>query len=272
MDDAKLKQLLQDDLEREAEQIIEEVGSDQSLADVEAPQEIHDKLFQQIREYEKEKSRKVLSAEEEELIRLGKVYRRTRKRNRYLVLAAAAIAVLAVGITSFGGPMKVYETVKYMVSGREQTNISEDNERVGEIEVANEEEAYKLIENKFGYMPPRLDYLPSGMEFEEVVVEEESQTAKMFYVGENDKVIVYTMFFNYRTSSVGYDTNDKIIHEYTEQVLGRTINVKQYKVSDGSTNRWKVEFEEQKMYGFLNINGLTENETASIIKNLHFFK
>lgn len=272
MDDEKLKQLLQDDLEREEQQIMEEIQSDPSLAEVEAPQEIHDKLFQQIREYEEEKSEDALSEEQKELMRLGKIYRRKRKRNKYLVVAAAAIAVLAIGITSFGGPVKIVETVKQMVLDRERTNIDADKARSLMVKVANEEEACQLIEDTFGCVLVRMDFLPEDIEFKEAVIEEEKQSAKLFYVGKKDKIIVYTIFFNYRSSSIGFIGEDQMIDEFTDQVMGRDVLIKQYEVEDGSTRRWRIEFKEGKMAGFIAVEGLKRQEIDEIVKNLHFFK
>ena len=60
-------------IEREADEILDEVNSDPSLKDVQAPEEIHDKLFEQIREYEKQKIYDQLTEEDRELIQLGKV-------------------------------------------------------------------------------------------------------------------------------------------------------------------------------------------------------
>jgi len=54
MEDKKLKRFLQEELNREADLIMEEVDSDPSLKDVVAPDEIYDNLMQQIHEYEKE--------------------------------------------------------------------------------------------------------------------------------------------------------------------------------------------------------------------------
>lgn len=272
MDDAKLRQLMQENLEMEAQQIMDEVNSDPSLADVEVPQEVHDKLFQQIREYEEQKAKANLSEEDKELIRLGKVYKRNRKRNRYLVLAAAVIAVLAIGITSFGGPVKMVETVKQMVLNREQTRIDVGDDKSTIVKVASEEEAYQLINDTFNYAPPRVLRMPQDMVFSDVVVEEATQSAKMFYASKDDKIIVYTMFFNYRPSSIGYDIEDDIIQEYSENISGHNITVKQHKVEDGNTTRWSIQFEEQKMSGFLNINGLTQEQVDEIVKNIYFSK
>ena len=272
MDDAKLRQLMQENLEMEAQQIMDEVNSAPSLADVEVPQEVHDKLFKQIREYEEQKAKSHLSEEDRELIRLGKVYKRNRKRNRYLVLAAAVIAVLAIGITSFGGPVKVYETVKYLVSGREQTNISSDDERVKSVEVSNEEEAYQLIEETFDCITTRPLYLPEGMEFSEVVIEESIQNARIYYETSDEKVIAYRMLFNYRSSSVGWDVEDEIVQEYTMDVRGHNVHIQQCAVENGDNLRWRAKFQHEKVQCFLGIDGFTQDEVEKIVKNLYFFE
>ena len=54
--DEKLRRLLQEDMEKEADNLMEEVNKDPSLANVKAPEEIREKLFAQIREYEAQKA------------------------------------------------------------------------------------------------------------------------------------------------------------------------------------------------------------------------
>lgn len=277
MRDKKLRQLMQEDLEREAKQIMDEVNSDPSLADVEVPQELHDKLFQQIREYEekkekeKGKSKPNYSVEDKELMRLGQKYKKSRKTNRLLILAMALITVFAVSMTSFGGPIKMVKTVKQMVLDRERTRINSGNDETISVQVASEEEAYQLIKDTFKSEVVRMFELPNKMVFSDVVVEEAKQTAKIFYEGKSNQILVYTMFFNYRSSSVGFGVDDKVIHEYSVQVKGRTVCIKQYEVSDGATDRWSIQFEEDKINYFINADGLTQNETDEIVKNLYFF-
>ena len=92
--DKEIKKFLQQEMEEESEQILQAVHSAPELADVEVPEELHDKLFAQIRQYEEEKSIDRLSEEELDLIRLGMVYKKKRKRTKYYVLAAAIVAAL----------------------------------------------------------------------------------------------------------------------------------------------------------------------------------
>ncbi|MBP3462735.1 MAG: hypothetical protein J6J72_03965, partial [Tyzzerella sp.] len=68
------KEIIEAEMEREAERIMEEVNSDPSLKDVKAPADLRDALFQQIQEYEKQKIYDQLTDEDRELIQLGKCY------------------------------------------------------------------------------------------------------------------------------------------------------------------------------------------------------
>ena len=147
----KWKAMFQQELKEDAKRIMEEVNRDPNLKDVEAPQEIHTKLMQQIREYEDAKNPvdERLTVEERELIRLGMVYKRTRRWTRYVVIAAAVVTMLAVGITSVGGPKKVIEVVREMVSERERMKVNIDKDRIDEQKVKGEYEAYLKIEETF---------------------------------------------------------------------------------------------------------------------------
>ena len=50
------KELIEAEMEREAERIMEEVNADPALKDVKAPADLRDALFKQIQEYEKQKN------------------------------------------------------------------------------------------------------------------------------------------------------------------------------------------------------------------------
>ena len=58
------------ELQEDAERIMADVNKNPDLKDVTVPPELHDQIFQSIREYE----------EERELIRLGRIYKRKRKK------------------------------------------------------------------------------------------------------------------------------------------------------------------------------------------------
>lgn len=268
----KWKRLLQEEMKQDAERIMEEVNSDASLADVKVPDEIHEKLMKQIREYEGVSEPQVLTAEERELIRLGRVYQKRRRWNRYAVLAAAVICVLTLGMTSLGGTEQVINTVKRMIGERQQTKIAVEGEELVDSGISTEEEAYQKIEDVFGTATVRFDYLPDGMKFIESVIEEETQNARLYYEKGNEKILSYTMWFNYRPSSRGMDVEDAIIQEYDVEVSGNPVNVKKYAIGNQELVRWKLDFQYQKVQYFVTMEGFTEEEIEKTIKNLHFFE
>ena len=269
----KWKTMFQQELKEDAKRIMEEVNRDPNLKDVEAPEEIHTKLMQQIREYEDAKNPvdERLTVEERELIRLGMVYKRTRRWTRYVVIVAAVTTMLAVGITSVGGPKKVIEVVREMVSERERMKVNIDKDRIDEQKVKGEYEAYLKIEETFESKVISLRNLPKGMKFVESNVDEEIQNAQLYYEGGKDKIVMYNILFNYRSTSIGVDVEDELIQEYVIDVEGHNILIKQYKVQEGTELRWRAEFEHQKVYYFIVMNGLNQQEVEKIVKNLHFY-
>ena len=260
MDDAKLKRLLEEDLEKDAERIMAEVNADPSLKDIEVPDEIHDNLMKRIREYEEQKAKGTVSDEDKELMQFGRIYKKNRKRNRILMVLVAIM----------GGPVKMVETMKRIVSGREQTNIQVGEEGIDKLEIATEEEAYQAIEDTFDVMPVRLHYFPDGIKFTDVVIEQETQNARVSYENNEQGVVICTMLFNYRSSATGVDVEDEIAKEVERDIDGNAVIIKQYTDDRGKTIRWRIEFEYNKVQYFVAISGLDEGEVDSIVNNLFF--
>lgn len=270
----KMRQFLQKDLQDDVDSFMEEVNQDPDIQGVEVPKIIYERLMQQIQEYEQEQEEKRahdnLSEEDKELIRLGRKYKKKRKWNKYIILAAALVMALAFGVTSMGEPEKVLKEFRWFIGGREQVNIDSDDERVKQLENVSEADAYQQIEDEYGFYPVRLDYLPDGMEFQELIIGEDIQGVQLFYEQEQDKVIAYVIRPNYRTGSAGIDIEDELIKEYDEKIDEITLNVKQYFVEEAKEERWIVEFEYQNVYYLLRIAGIEQQDVDKIIKNLYF--
>ena len=109
------------------------------------------------------------------------------------------------------------------------------------------------------------------MKFVESNVDEEIQNAQLYYESGKDKIVMYNILFNYRSTSIGVDVEDELIQEYVIDVEGHNILIKQYKVEEGTELRWRAEFEHQKVYYFMVMSGLTQQEVEKIVKNLHFY-
>lgn len=271
MNEKKWKRFLKNEMDKELqeiESILEEMDNDPNMKDVVAPEEIHGKLFAQI--HEEQNKREALSEEDKELIRLGKIYRKKRKGNKYLVLVAALVCAMALGVTSMGGPERVMQKFGRMVGDREQDYINNDDERTDEIEVVSEADAYQQIEDEFGIFPVKPYYLPQGIVFEEISMDKTMQVIHMTYQGEKDKSMSYTIYLNYRTGSIGTDVEDELISEYDKEVDGNQISIRKYRIAENQTERFVITYEYKNAYYFLQTFYIDVEEIEKIVENLYF--
>lgn len=257
------RKAFREELERDAEQIMKEVNSDPNLKDVKAPEGIHTRLMNQIQSER--------TQEERELIALGRIYKKRRKQNKFVVVAAAVLIIMALGITSLGGPERIIQTMRSMVGDRERTYVDQRGEQVTDVDVTDEEKAYQTIKEKFNVEPVGLRVLPTGMEFANVVIEEETQNARLYYESGDGKTIACTMWFNYRITTTGVGVEDDIIDTREMEISGNSILVKKYEDNGTGVPRWRVEFEHQKVQYFITLHGVTEAEIEKFVKNLYFY-
>ena len=273
INDAELKRLLQDGMDYEADCIMAEVESDPSMQDVVAPEAIYDNLLQQIREYEEEKEKEngSLSQEEQELIRLGKIYKKKRGRRKYLVLIAAIVCAFGVGTISFGGGKKVFTELQRMLGDRKQTVVNNgDGDRHIDRGDVSEEEAYKQIEEMFGFWPVRMYYLPEGMEFQEINIEENLQFAQLCYTNGKEGRLSYWIVTKHRTSSSTADVEDKLVQEYTKEVGGVDTIIQEYLIEENETTKWKVVFIYEDAQYSIVVTEISQQELERIVENLYF--
>ena len=249
----EMKRFLQEELKKEADEIMREVEADQDVESLTAPSKIDEKLYEQIRQYKEEQEvlGEKLSTEQQELIRLGKIYKRKQKRRKYVVLAAAVMAAFAVGITSIGGPERIFRSFHWKIGDREQTNFDSDDENVVSVKVSEEEETYQKIK--------------------EATILGEIQDSYLIYSNEEKASVLYYINANYNTSSFGVDVEDTLVKEYDMEMDGVRIHIKQYQVSDSTEKRSRGSFEYDGIQYFIIGNGLKEEEFEKILKNLHFF-
>ena len=271
MNEEKWKRFMKNEMEKEMQEIdaiLEEMNQDPEMRDMVAPEEIHDKLFATIHKGQDEQDR--LSEDEKELIRLGMVYKKTRKWAKVLVPLVAVVGAMVISVTCMGGPKRAMEKLGRLIGDREQEYMNTDDDRTDEIEVVTEAEAYQKIENVFGFYPVRLDYLPDGILFKEIIITDAAQSIYINYAGKNEETIVYSIYPNYRTGSVGRDVEDEAIDEYEKVVRDITINIRKYFVEEDQSYRYKANFEYQNVYYILEINSVESQEVDKIIENLYF--
>ena len=267
----KMKKFLQEQSNREAEDILAQINEDPEMADVHAPDEMEEALFAQIEEYEKEKAHYNLSDEDRELIQLGKAYKKQKKRRKYAAVASIAIAgLLFSGVTAMGGPERVVEVVREKILDNERTYVDSQNDRVEETEVASEEEAYAKIEEAFGFKPVKMTFIPAGMDFQGYLMDSDMQYLNIIYRSKNDKMIVYYMLVNYRTGSVGKDVEDTLLKEYKKEISNTTVTIKCFEVKEGNEERWVLEFEQEGIHYCIHFCNIDEQEVIKIAENLYF--
>lgn len=254
MDDSKKKSI------EEIELFMQEVYSDPDVANAEPPAELHDKVFAEIHARE-------LAKREQEVIHLEKVYRKRLRFQKYVAVAAVMVLVLAFGVTSMGGPNRVYEMMKSTLTGREQVTIDSNN--ISETADMSEEEAYQKIEETFGFVPVGLLYLPEDVVFMEAEIGKEIQSINIVYGKKDDAKIVYLIRPNYRDSSHGKDIEDDFVEEYIEENESAIIYVRKYLV-DGKEERWSVQFEYKGVLYTMTIMDSSKDEVEKIVKNLFF--
>lgn len=263
------KRKYEQELIEEGKQIRGEVNHDPDVVGVTAPPEMHENILNAIRKREEERAKENLSEEDKELLRLGANYKRRRKYRKYIVLAAALILIIAFGVTSVGGPERLFEKIKVWALGREyiQVNSEEGIELVTKVD---EEEVYEEIEEKFGFAPVRIVYLPEGIEFQEATIYDDIQGIQMIY-GKNEMTnVAYLIRPNYREGSFGTDIEDNVVKEFLMEQENARIVIKQYTIGDTEEFRWTAEFEYQDVQYFMMIMNVEEPEIEKIIKNLIF--
>ena len=287
----QLKEILKDQLNKEAKQIEEEVGlNDNEEIPNELKIRMKNALDQKIREREKrsEDMKRTdayakLSEEDLEALRLGremlknqseekKIYTiRRKKRNirRIVALAAVLILVMAVGMTSFGGPERMLQFMKSSVGGRQVSKVnSSDKNKI--IEEEDEEKAYEKIAEEFGIEPVQFVWRPVGMQFKKMLLDTDIQLAELEYLynGENTEFMISA---SYGEVSLGADNEDEITDHFYEQEKKTQIEVTEYKTRETGTNRYKAEFKYKNLYYCLT-GTMTKEEMENILKNLYFMK
>lgn len=200
-----------------------------------------------------------------------KVRVRKRRKKTIVALAVALVAVLGVGMTSFGDGGFVAETVDRILGGRKTTNINSESENtdVTQQEEITEEKVFQEIKDEFGFDPVRLDYKPQKMKYADSLVDRDLLTTSIYYQYGNS-LLTYTMTFAYQDFSFGFDIEDVIVDEYVKTVKNTNIQVTEYRVKDSNEQEFSAEFQYKDISYFLS--GIIEKgEFEKILENLHFF-
>lgn len=199
-----------------------------------------------------------------------KVRVRKRRKKAVVAWAVALVAVLGVGITSFGDGGFAIETVDRILGGRKNVNINVDkDDEAIQAENDQEEKVFQQIKDEFGFDPVRLDYKPSKMKMVDYILEPEFLSASIYYqYGEN--VLTYYITPVYQGLSFGYDIEDTVVDEYIKTVGDTNIQITEYLIEASNQQEFSAEFVYKDITYILT--GIIEkDEFEKILENLHFF-
>lgn len=288
-----------EEIAREEEEFLE---NDTSLVVPEGTKEaVLARVREQIRAYEMEQTRKEteereeainhLSEEDREALELGrkmlkagigqndpeepsgkKVRRKKKPLKMYLALAAVIVCVLAMGITSMGGPERIVRMMTQNVGDREvdQVDSNHTDKENKVIEGEDEEKAYQEIRNNFGTDVVKIFICLPEMYFNSMELDKDKQMADMYYYY-NNKTIAYCINVSYRDGSWGIDFEDPIDQEYSEEIHGCRIKITKYKPNQKGLPRWDARFEYNNIE-YLLTGTMKQQEFEKILNNLFFPK
>ena len=199
-----------------------------------------------------------------------KVRVRKRRKKTIVALAVALVAVLGVGMTSFGDGGFVAETVDRILGGRKNVNINvdKDDESI-QAENDQEEKVFQQIKDEFGFDAVRMDYKPTKMKLIDYMLDQELLSGTLYYQYK-ENTFTYIIKPIYQGFSFGYDIEDIIVDEYIKTVQDTEIHVTEYLIEASNQQEFSAEFEYKDITYILT--GIIEkDEFEKILENLHFF-
>lgn len=295
----ELKECIAREFEEIAKEEEESLEKDTSLVVPEGTKEaVLARLKEQMREYQREQAENEarereeainnLSEEDRKALELGrkmlkaevgtadtsekKVHYSRKPLKIYLALAAVIVCVLAMGITSMGGPERVVRMVRQAVGDRdvEQVDSNKTDKQNKIIEGEAEEEAYQKIRDTFDTDVVKVFVCLPDMKFDTMNLDESKQVAEMYYSYDGE-TIGYIINMPYRDSSWGVDFEDSVEKKYSKEIHKCKINITLYEIEDSNVSKCVAKFK----YGnieYMLMGTMSEQNFEKILKNLFFPK
>lgn len=262
------KEIFDEAMEREADAIMEEINADPALKDVEAPPGMYEEIMKMIHEHEMEEIYEQLSDEDRECLEIGKAYMKRRKLNRYIMLVAAMVFVLAFGTVSIGENKTIFNMISRMLSAGERTTVNSDDAEP--VLYVDEIELFEDIECVYGFTPVKFGYLPENTIFYEAAFNKEIQNINIVYEVAEESSLIYIIRPNYRDASFGTVIEDEKIEEYTTKVKDVEILVTEYRIEESQKQKWSVSFSYENVTYMIRISDMDKEDVDKIVTNLIF--
>lgn len=295
----EMEDILKDELEKEAREILAEIEADESLQDLTMPDEAEEELMLKIQKLEEEKAAyERLSEKDKEALRIGRemqmqkenkidgddnkrpdngngnvVTFRKKKRQTYLIVAMVAVLVMMMGMNAVGEVPLVTEIRKQMFGDKGLTNVNSEREDGNRVEKTVDEDAkvYDAIKDTFNVNIIKLEYMPDKIGIIDYEIDEVMNRATVIYEC-NGAILDYKMIFNYREQVSGYMIEDELLDEKTFMVNDILIQLQKYKIENSDEIMYVAQYVYQDVqYIFNATTTLPEEEIEKILKNIKIF-
>lgn len=192
-----------------------------------------------------------------------KTVRRPRIRLR-AALAAALVAILALGVGIVGSGKKVYLPVVSQKENGDGNATIVDNSEENIYGGYDEEEVCQEIEDQLGVLPVRFGYRPKEMTLEKYRITEKKEVV-LKYICESGTIHVY-ISKDYDESSINFKM-DGVLRD-TVQAEAMSMDIPIYEYSDDYENEYlQASFEYLNTY--YSISGmLDEQEFKNVLENI----
>lgn len=147
-------------------------------------------------------------------------------------LAAALVAILALGVGMVGSGKKVYLPVVSQREDGDESTTKVNNSEEGIAREYDEEEVCQEIEEQLGVLPIRFGYQSKGMTLEKYRITEEKE-AVLKYTCESAMIHVY-ISKDYDESSIHFKMDGDLKNTVYAEAMPMEIPVYQYEDSKGN--------------------------------------
>ena len=253
-EDAALKKCLKEAYGYSDEQLLKEMEeAEQSLSDSDFPG-AEERIYQKIMEREaaEKKAANTSALDGKKVVRFG-------RKKIFLVAILAAAFVGLLGVTAVGEK-------SYFFRMREKKAGIVFNNGDNIQEVSNLERTYGEIESALDIQMLKMGHIPSNMEIEEVLIDDDRSEIRFDYKGNS---IYYIQIKKYNETSVGVNSGRKEKKYIWNDWLKKEITYRESKLADGQMEYEAQIVIEEVLYLFYGKMEL--EEFKNVVKNLSFY-
>lgn len=192
------------------------------------------------------------------------VKRISRKRMYRMLIAAALLGTLCVGLAGSAVGRGAFQYTDFQASDKEG-NIVWNNVRINE-NVSTVEKAYEKIEEELGIPALRLNYIPAGMLFIGLETGNNRAIIKFNY---NDNIVRLTEVKEDRNVAGIHTSDREEYNTYHNKFIKETIILSRNMLDDGIVE-WGAEISTETAYYYLS--GIMEEEEFNQIIQMMYFE